>query len=79
MIKIDKDVPMTRQSKYGEYIKAMINMGKDESFVVNDYKIVDAVRGYAWKKGYKVSFREVEKSYLKDRRLGEVKYRIWKL
>ena len=57
----------------------MVNMRKNESFVVDGYKIVDAVRGYAWKKGHKISFREIEKSYDKNRRVDNIKYRIWKL
>jgi len=69
MIKIEKNVHLSARSKYDEYIQAMINMEKGESFMVNDYKIVDAVRGYAWRKGFKVSFRTVSRE----------KYRIWKL
>jgi|TARA_X000001382_G_scaffold31179_1_gene20133 sulfur relay (sulfurtransferase) DsrC/TusE family protein len=69
MIKIEKDVHLSARSKYDEYIQAMINMKKGESFVVNEYKIVDAVRHYAWQKGIKVSFRTIAKE----------KFRIWKL
>jgi hypothetical protein len=69
MVKIEKDVNLSVRSKYDEYIQAMINMEKGESFMVNDYKIVDAVRSYAWRKGFKVSFRTVARE----------KYRIWKL
>lgn len=69
MIEIEKDVQMSARSKYDEYIQAMLNMKKGESFVVNEYKIVDAVRHYAWQKGIKVSFRTIAKE----------KFRIWKL
>jgi len=69
MIEIEKNIPISHQSKYDKYIQAMINMGKGESFVVNDYKIVDAVRGFGWRKGHKVKFRTIAKD----------KYRIWKL
>ena len=68
MITIDKNIPLKYKSKYDKYIKAMINMKENESFLVNDYKIVDAVRNFAWKNGYKVSFRTVAKE----------QYRIWK-
>jgi hypothetical protein len=47
----------------------MIDMKKGESFVVNNYKIVDAVRSYAWRKGYKITFRTIAKE----------QFRIWKL
>ena len=79
MIKIEKDIPVEGRSKYKTYIQAMVNMRKNESFVVDGYKIVDAVRGYAWRKGHKIAFREIEKSYDKDRRVDNIKYRIWKL
>tara|TARA_R110002020_G_scaffold380159_1_gene591353 strand:- start:259 stop:468 length:210 start_codon:yes stop_codon:yes gene_type:complete len=69
MIEIDKNIRITHQSKYDKYIQAMIDMKKGESFMVNNYKIVDAVRGYAWRKGYKVSFRTIAKE----------QFRIWKL
>ena len=79
MIKIEKNIPIEGRGKYKEYIQAMVNMRKNESFVVDGYKIVDAVRGYAWRKGHKISFREIEKSYDKNRRVDNIKYRIWKL
>ncbi len=69
MIKIEKNIPVSHQSKYDEYIQTMIDMKSGESFIVNDYKIVDAVRGFGWRKGHKVSFRTIAKE----------KYRIWKL
>ena len=69
MIEIEKNIPISHQSKYDEYIKAIINMRSGESFVVNDYKIVDAVRGFAWRKGHKVKFRTIAKE----------QFRIWKL
>ena len=51
----------------------MVNMKSGESFVVNDYKIVDAVRSYAWRKKHKITFRTIKK-------FGQKKeYRIWKL
>ncbi len=73
MIEIEKDIPISHRSKYDEYIKAMVNMKSGESFVVNDYKIVDAVRSYAWRKKHKITFRTIKK-------FGQKKeYRIWKL
>ena len=80
MITIEKDIPIKHRSKYHKYIQAMIDMKKDESFVVNDYKIIDALRNYAWRKRlFNVAFREIKKVYHKNRRLKEVVYRIWKL
>ena len=52
MIKIEKNIPITkggRPRKYKEYIDAFDSMSLNESFLVNDYKIVDSVRRYAWK------------------------------
>jgi len=73
MIEIEKDIPISHQSKYDEYIKAMIDMKSGESFLTDSYKIVDAVRGYAWRKGHKITFRTIKK-------FGQKKeYRIWKL
>ena len=69
MIEIEQDIPISNQSKHDKHIQAMINMKKGESFVVNNYKIVDAVRSYAWRKGYKITFRTIAKE----------QYRIWKL
>tara|TARA_R110001599_G_scaffold252017_1_gene452101 strand:+ start:16 stop:225 length:210 start_codon:yes stop_codon:yes gene_type:complete len=69
MIEIEKNIPISHQSKYDKYIQAMINMNPGESFLTDSYKIVDAVRGYAWRKGYKVKFRTIARE----------KYRIWKL
>ena len=80
MIKIEKDKPIIGKGKYKEYIETMLSMKKDDSFLTNDYKVVDAVRGYGWRKGvFNVAFREVEKVYHRNRRLKEVIYRVWKL
>jgi|TARA_R110000824_G_C15005012_1_gene656667 hypothetical protein len=69
MIEIEKNIPISKQSKYDKYIQAMVNMKEGESFTVNDYRIVDAVRNYGWRKGLKITFRTIAKE----------KYRIWKL
>ena len=69
MITIEKNIPLKFKSKYDKHIKAMISLKKDESFLVNDYKIVDAVRNFAWKNGYKIAFRTIAKE----------QFRIWKL
>jgi len=45
-----------------------MNMKYGDSFVVNDYNIVDSVRKYAWKKNIPCKFRT----------LAREKYRIWK-
>ena len=73
MIKIEKNIPIEGRGKYKEYIQAMVNMRKNESFVVDGYKIVDALRGYAWRKGHKISFREIKKSLLYDAYLNLIK------
>jgi|TARA_R100000322_G_scaffold150404_2_gene107494 hypothetical protein len=68
-IKIEKDIVDTgRVSKYQTYLDTLSAMEGGESFVVNDYRIVDAVRHDAYKKGYKVKFRTIAKE----------KYRVWK-
>tara|TARA_R110002050_G_scaffold286054_1_gene436011 strand:+ start:294 stop:503 length:210 start_codon:yes stop_codon:yes gene_type:complete len=69
MIEIEKNIPISKQSKYDKYIQAMVNMKEGESFTVNDYQIIDCLRHFAWKNKYKVAFRTIAKE----------KYRIWKL
>mgnify|MGYP003624683047 FL=1 len=68
MVEIESNVPVSGRSKYDKYIKTMLDMKDGESFVVHDYKIVDAVRGFGWRKGYNITFRTIAKE----------KYRIWK-
>ena len=41
MIEIEKNIPISKQSKYDKYIQAMVNMKEGESFTVNDYRIVE--------------------------------------
>ena len=70
-MKIEKDIPITRAGrprKYQKYIDVFNSMGLNESFVVNDYKIVDSIRYYAWKRGIKMSFRTIAKE----------QFRVWK-
>tara|TARA_R100001509_G_scaffold30468_1_gene16299 strand:- start:1067 stop:1291 length:225 start_codon:yes stop_codon:yes gene_type:complete len=68
-ILIEKDVKDTgRTSKYQEYIDTVTDMGIGDSFVVDDFQIVDALRHYAWRQGYKVTYRTLDKD----------KYRVWK-
>ena len=72
MIKIEKNIPITkggRPRKYKEYIDAFDGMGLNESFLVNDYKIVDSVRRYAWKQKIPCKFRTIAKN----------SYRIYKV
>jgi hypothetical protein len=72
-IVIDTNIPAPtsvtgRPWKYKEYVDAFMNMKHGDSFVVNDYNIVDSVRKYAWRKGIPCRFRT----------LAREKYRIWK-
>jgi hypothetical protein len=70
-MKIEKDIPITRAGrprKYQKYIDVFNSMGLNESFVVHDYKIVDSIKYYAWKRHIKMSFRTIARE----------KYRIWK-
>ena len=72
MIKIEKNIPITkgvRPRKYKEYIDAFDSMSLNESFLVNDYKIVDSVRRYAWKQKIPCKFRTIAKN----------SYRIYKV
>jgi len=53
MIKIEKNIPIVnngRPCKYKEYVDAFLDMDKGDSFVVDNYKIVNSVRKHAWKK-----------------------------
>ncbi len=73
MIKIEKGVPLGEKGgrpwKYKEYIDAFLDMDKGDSFVVDNYKIVNSVRKNAWKKKVALSFRK----------LSTGRYRIWKV
>ena len=65
MIKIEKNVPrenVGRKRKYKEFIDAYDSLGYEESFVVNDWKIVDSIRAYAWKKKAPCSYRTIDKN-----------------
>ena len=65
---IESNVPVSSRSKYDKYIKMMLDMKQGESFLVYDFRIVDAIRGFGWRKGLKITFRTIAKE----------KYRIWK-
>tara|TARA_R100001015_G_C4631106_1_gene193355 strand:+ start:2669 stop:2893 length:225 start_codon:yes stop_codon:yes gene_type:complete len=68
-ILIEKDVKDTgRTSKYQQYIDTVTDMEIGDSFVVDDFQIVDALRHYAWRQGCKVTYRT----------LNNHKYRVWK-
>lgn len=73
MIKIEKGIPIGEKGgrpwKYKEYIDAFLDMDKGDSFVVDNYKIVNSVRKNAWKKKVALSFRK----------LSTGRYRIWKV
>jgi hypothetical protein len=72
MIKIEKNIPIVnngRPCKYKEYVDAFLDMDKGDSFVVDNYKIVNSVRKHAWKKKVALSFRK----------LSTDRYRIWRI
>ena len=72
MIKIEKNVPISkggRPRKYKEYIDAFNGMSLNESFLVNDYKIVNSVRRYAWEQKIPCKFRTISRD----------SYRIYKV
>tara|TARA_R100001082_G_C4344706_1_gene151775 strand:- start:462 stop:686 length:225 start_codon:yes stop_codon:yes gene_type:complete len=71
MVKIEKGIKiesMGRPWKYKEYVDAFMTMDVGDSFVVNDYKIVNTIRKYAWKQKVPCRFRTIAKE----------KYRVWK-
>ena len=73
MIKIEKNLPVPKPAqisrKYKEYQEAFNNMDLGDSFVYNYMKIVDSVRGYAWKNKMPCKYRTIKKD----------EYRIYKL
>ncbi len=72
MRKIKKKIPIVnngRPCKYKEYVDAFLDMDKGDSFVVDNYKIVNSVRKQAWKKKVALSFRK----------LSTDRYRIWRI
>ena len=65
MIKIEKNKQIEksgRKRKYKEFIDAYDSLGYEESFVVNDFKIVDSIRNYAWKKKSPCTYRTIDKN-----------------
>ena len=65
VIEIEKNIPLNRAGrprKYKEYIEAFVSMDPNDSFVVDDYKIVDSVRRYAWLNKITCKFRTTKKN-----------------
>ena len=72
MIKIEDNLPVRGTSKYSEYFDVLYNMKSGQSFLVDDYKVVDAVRHRAWEEKIPLSFRQVKET-------GKpLQYRIWR-
>ena len=72
VIKIEDNVPIKRNSKYSEYFDILYKMKSGQSFLVDDYKVVDAVRHRAWEEKIPLSFRQVKE-------IGKpLQYRIWR-
>jgi hypothetical protein len=72
MIEIENNVPIRGNSKYSKYYDVLYKLKSGQSFLVDDYYIVDAVRRRAWEEKIKVSFRQVKET-------GKpLQYRIWR-
>ena len=72
MIKIEDNVPVKRNSKYSEYFDILYKMKSGQSFLTDDYRVVDAVRHRAWEEKIPLSFRQVKE-------IGKpLQYRIWR-
>ena len=72
MIKIEDNLPVRGTSKYSEYFDVLYNMKPGQSFLTDDYRVVDAVRHRAWEEKIPLSFRQVKE-------IGKpLQYRIWR-
>ena len=72
MIEIEDNIKIKGRSKYSDYFDILYKMKSGQSFLVDDYYIVDAVRHKAWEKKIPLSFRTIKET-------GEpVQYRIWR-
>jgi len=72
VIKIEDNVPVKRNSKYSEYFDILYKMKSGQSFLTDDYRVVDAVRHRAWEEKIPLSFRQVKE-------IGKpLQYRIWR-
>jgi len=72
MIEIEDDIPYMGRSKYAEYFEILYKMKSGQSFLTDDYRVVDAVRHKAWEKKIPLSFRQQKVS-------GEpLQYRVWR-
>jgi hypothetical protein len=61
-----------RMEKYTKYYDVLYNMKSGQSFLTDDYKVVDAVRHKAWEEKIPVSYRSIKET---GKRL---QYRIWR-
>jgi|TARA_A100000172_G_scaffold79909_1_gene68100 hypothetical protein len=72
MIEIEDNIKIKGRSKYSDYFDILYKMKSGQSFLVDSYYIVDAVRHKAWEKKIPLSFRTIKET-------GEpVQYRIWR-
>ena len=72
MIEIEDNIKIIGRSKYSDYFDILYKMKSGQSFLVDSYYIVDAVRHKAWEKKIPLSFRTIKET-------GEpVQYRIWR-
>ena len=72
MIEIEDNIKIKGRSKYSDYFDILYKMKSGQSFLVDSYYIVDAVRHKAWEKKIPLSFRTIKQT-------GEpVQYRIWR-
>ena len=71
MIEIEDNLPVRGTSKYSKYYDVLYKLESGQSFLVDDYYIVDAVRHRAWEEKIPLSFRQVKET-------GKpLQYRIW--
>ena len=69
---IEDNIPIKRRGKYSEYYDILDKMKSGQSFLIDDYYVVDALRHYAWEKKIPLSFRQ-------QKIAGEpLQYRIWR-
>jgi len=72
MIEIEDNLPVRGTSKYSKYYDVLYKLESGQSFLVDDYYIVDAVRHRAWEEKIPLSFRQVKET-------GKpLQYRIWR-
>jgi hypothetical protein len=72
VIKIEDNVPIKRNSKYSEYFDILYKMKPGQSFLTDNYRVVDEVRHRAWEEKIPVCYRSIKET-------GKpLQYRIWR-